>query len=71
MEKKGNYVTIKFFESGKMDIEVPKIKGMVPGWVQYSVAVAIMMKIRDKEFEKLVWKKWDKITKMLERKKGE
>jgi len=66
--KKGNgrYVEIKYYENGKMELKIPKLKGMVPVWIQYPVAISILMKTRNnKEFEKLVWKNWDKVTKMV------
>lgn len=72
MKKKQRYVELKYYENGLMQIKVPKVIGNVPGFIQYPVAVAILMRQKDKDFEKLVWKKWDKLVKavQLEKKHG-
>ena len=68
------YVELKYYDNGKMQIKVPEVKGEVPGWIQFPVAVAILMKKPDKDFSKLVWRKWKQITKLVkkeEKKKDE
>ena len=59
------YVELKYYDNGQMKIKVPKVKGDVPVWIQYPIAIAILMKKPDKEFSKMVWKKWKQIIKLV------
>jgi len=61
------YVEFRYYDDGKMQIKFPKFKGEVPVWIQYPIAIAILMKKQDKEFSKLVWKKWKQITKLVKK----